>query len=322
MLYTSRPASWASLLLLISLSALVVPNLSKLVVDYRVPLTAKVADLDNPASALGKLTQFKIIGNNSVTQAYKFQKTPNGKFQSITFIINDNSIFKPDNNTKNDQIGFRRNDLLPKYDAKAIEVGKKTYHHSFIFKKGLNNKHGYLIASVEFPKAVSAHIFDLHYGNAFKSENTAGTLSPDANKIKLRDINFETIFSVEMVVNKVFNFAVEIDVSLNLVINLRAFHSIGNDKLAEVVKSTPIKPKNEKAANVAGTGEWHLQMIKEPLPDPKDAEKDRSDIPHKGIQETGIKEQLIQLRNFIEDTTTEPGSTDPDGPTGTSSTSS
>jgi len=211
MIYTSRSASWASLLLLISLSALVVPNLSKVVVDYRVPLSAKVADLDDPASVMGNRTFFKIMGENSVTESYEFQKTPNGKFQSITFKINDKSIFLPDNDPKKAQVGFRRNDLLPKYDPKALEVGKKTYHHSFIFKEGLNKTHGYLLASVEFPKENGAHMFDLHWGNAFRSENIEGKLSPDANKIKLRDINFETLFSVDMVIGKVFNFAVEID---------------------------------------------------------------------------------------------------------------
>ena len=107
MFHTSRTACWPSLMVLISLSALVVPNLSKIVVDYRVPLAAKVADLDNPGSALGKLTQFKIIGENKVTEAYEFQKTPNGKFQSITFKINDKSIFLPDNDPKKAQMGFR-----------------------------------------------------------------------------------------------------------------------------------------------------------------------------------------------------------------------
>ena len=107
MIYTSRSASWASLLLLISLSALVVPNLSKVVVDYRVPLSAKVADLDDPASVMGNRTFFKIMGENSVTESYEFQKTPNGKFQSITFKINDKSIFLPDNDPKKAQVGFR-----------------------------------------------------------------------------------------------------------------------------------------------------------------------------------------------------------------------
>ncbi|PLW18211.1 hypothetical protein PCASD_16953 [Puccinia coronata f. sp. avenae] len=285
---------------------------------YRVPLNAKVADIDNPGSALGKLTQFKIIGSNTVNDAYEFQKTPNGKFQSITFKINDNSIFKPDKNPKNDQVGFRRNDLLPKYDAKAIETKKRTYHHSFIFKKDLDKKHGYLLASVEFPKACQdgAHLYDLHYGTPFKSENVQGTLSPDANKIKLRDINFQTLFSVDMVIGQVFNFAIEIDWDKK---QLRAFHSVGDEKLVEVVKTTPITPKNAKVVNFAGTGEWHLQMIKEPLPNPKDPEKERSDVPHKGIQEKGIKEEIIQLRNFIEDTSTAPGSTDPDGPGGSTS---
>jgi len=259
------------------------------------------------------------MGENSVTESYEFQKTPNGKFQSITFKINDKSIFLPDNDPKKAQVGFRRNDLLPKYDPIALEVGKKTYHHSFIFKEGLNKTHGYLLASVEFPKENGAHMFDLHWGNSFRSENIEGKLSPDANKIKLRDINFETLFSVDMVIGKVFNFAVEIDWDKKI---LRAFHSMGDEKLAEVVKTTPIKFKNEKVANAAGTGEWHLHLIKEPLPDPKVPEKDRGDISNKGIQEKGIKEEFIHLRNFVEDTTKEPGSTDPDGPTESSTTDS
>ncbi|PLW50867.1 hypothetical protein PCASD_01097 [Puccinia coronata f. sp. avenae] len=161
-----------------------------------------------------------------------------------------------------------------------------------------------------------AHLYDLHYGTPFKSENVQGTLSPDANKIKLRDINFQTLFSVDMVIGQVFNFAIEIDWDKK---QLRAFHSVGDEKLVEVVKTTPITPKNAKVVNFAGTGEWHLQMIKEPLPNPKDPEKERSDVPHKGIQEKGIKEEIIQLRNFIEDTSTAPGSTDPDGPGGSTS---
>jgi hypothetical protein len=163
MFYSSSESGCSAplVILFISLSTLVVPSFSQLILDYRVPLNAKVADIDNPGSALGKLTQFKIIGSNTVNDAYEFQKTPNGKFQSITFKINDNSIFKPDKNPKNDQVGFRsvrdalfyhrpgfqhvlindlgflflssRNDLLPKYDAKAIETKKRTYHHVRVF---------------------------------------------------------------------------------------------------------------------------------------------------------------------------------------------
>ncbi|PLW50862.1 hypothetical protein PCASD_01098 [Puccinia coronata f. sp. avenae] len=149
---------------------------------YRVPLNAKVADIDNPGSALGKLTQFKIIGSNTVNDAYEFQKTPNGKFQSITFKINDNSIFKPDKNPKDDQVGFRRNDLLPKYDAKAIETKKRTYHHSFIFKKDLDKKHGYLLASVEFPKAETC----VTCIRAVKSEAAVCTRDPLLNDLSAR----------------------------------------------------------------------------------------------------------------------------------------
>jgi hypothetical protein len=107
MLNFSKSGCGAPLVILVSLLILVVPNFSKIVLDYRIPLNATVADLDNPNSALGKHTQFKITGSNSVNESYEFLKTPNGKFHSITFKINDNSIFKPDKDPKNDQVGFR-----------------------------------------------------------------------------------------------------------------------------------------------------------------------------------------------------------------------
>ncbi|KAI9613771.1 hypothetical protein H4Q26_009618 [Puccinia striiformis f. sp. tritici PST-130] len=312
--HTFSPASRASLFLLVVLSALVEPSFSKIVLDYRIPLTAKVADMADKATALGKLTNATIIGSNKLKDAYAFLPQTGGKFNMVTLKINDKSIFQPDKtNKKNDQVGFRRNDIVPNYDPSKLEVGKKTYHHSFIFDKSLNNKHGYLLASVEFSKAVSTHMYDIHHGTPFDAKNTDGKASADANKIRVRDINFETLFSVEMVIGKVFNFAIEVDVIRLAIASLRVLHSVGDEKLAEVVKSTVITPKNPKVVNVAKTGEWHIQMIKEPLPNPTDKLEERSDVPHKGIQEKGIKEQITMLRNFIEDTTTDAGSTDPDG---------
>ncbi|POW13932.1 hypothetical protein PSTT_03372 [Puccinia striiformis] len=252
------------------------PSFSKIVLDYRIPLTAKVADMADKATALGKLTNATIIGSNKLKDAYAFLPQTGGKFNMVTLKINDKSIFQPDKtNKKNDQVGFRRNDIVPNYDPSKLEVGKKTYHHSFIFDKSLNNKHG-------------THMYDIHHGTPFDAKNTDGKASADANKIRVRDINFETL-------------------------SLRVLHSVGDEKLAEVVKSTVITPKNPKVVNVAKTGEWHIQMIKEPLPNPTDKLEERSDVPHKGIQEKGIKEQITMLRNFIEDTTTDAGSTDPDG---------
>ncbi|KAI9615470.1 hypothetical protein H4Q26_011409 [Puccinia striiformis f. sp. tritici PST-130] len=132
-------------------------------------------------------------------------------------------------------------------------------------------------------------MYDIHHGTPFDAKNTDGKASADANKIRVRDINFETLFSVEMVIGKVFNFAIEVDWTKQ---SLRVLHSVGDEKLAEVVKSTVITPKNPKVVNVAKTGEWHIQMIKEPLPNPTDKLEERSDVPHKGIQERGSKSRL------------------------------
>ncbi|KAA1111198.1 hypothetical protein PGTUg99_001447 [Puccinia graminis f. sp. tritici] len=284
-------ASSASLFLLVVLSALVAPSLSKILLDYRIPPTAKVTDMGDKTTALGKLTKATITGKNSLTEAYQFMKVPKSQFQVVALKINDNSIFK-------DQLGFRRNDIVPEYNAKLFETGTKTYHHSFIFTKGgkLDLKHGYLLASVEFP-------------DAFDSKNTAGTADKDANKIRVRDINFKTLFDVDVKSDVIFNFAIEVDWKAN---SLSVYHSTGDDPLKQVVKPAAIVPTNPKAVKVAGTGEWHIQMIKEPLPNPADPVEKRSDVPHNGIQEKGINESIIALRNFIEDKT----STNPDGPAG------
>ncbi|KAA1103762.1 hypothetical protein PGT21_009358 [Puccinia graminis f. sp. tritici] len=201
-------ASSASLFLLVVLSALVAPSLSKILLDYRIPPTAKVTDMGDKTTALGKLTKATITGKNSLTEAYQFMKVPKSQFQVVALKINDNSIFK-------DQLGFRRNDIVPEYNAKLFETGTKTYHHSFIFTKGgkLDLKHGYLLASVEFPDAVSTHMFDIFHGTQFDSKNTAGTADKDANKIRVRDINFKTLFDVDVKSDVIFNFAIEVDVS-------------------------------------------------------------------------------------------------------------
>ena len=299
---TIYSATRASLLLLVVLSALVAPNFSKIILDYRIPLTAKVADLTVKTTALGKLTKDTIQGTNSLAEAYEFLKPATGKFQQMVLKINDKSIFQ-------DQKGFRRNDIVPVYDPVSIEKDIKTYHHSFIVKKDgkLDLRHGYLLASVEFAKADGTHIYDIHLGTPFKSDNTAGTKSPDADFFRVRDINFKTLFDVKMIPDTIFNFAIEVDWKQN---KLSVYHSTGNDKLKQVVKPTAFVATNEKAKNAAGTGEWHIQMIKEPLPNKADPEKERSDVPHKGIQESNIDESIIHFRNFIEDKTT----TDPDGP--------
>jgi hypothetical protein len=93
-------ASSTSLFLLVVLSALVAPSLSKILLDYRIPPTAKVTDMGDKTTALGKLTKATITGKNSLTEAYQFMKVPKSQFQAVALKINDNSIFK-------DQLGFR-----------------------------------------------------------------------------------------------------------------------------------------------------------------------------------------------------------------------
>jgi hypothetical protein len=56
-------------------------------------------------------------------------------------------------------------------------------------------------------------MYDIFYGTQFDSKNTAGTADKDANKIKVRDINFKTLFDVDVKFDLIYNFAIEVDVS-------------------------------------------------------------------------------------------------------------
>ncbi|MBW0486747.1 hypothetical protein O181_026462 [Austropuccinia psidii MF-1] len=291
------------------------PNLGKAVVDYRIPAGTKVADFDNPKSTLGQNTKFKIIGNNTIQEAVEFLDQPQGIFSSILLKVTDKSIFQPNkNDSSSAQLGFRRTDLLPAYNAATIEKGKKTYHHSFQLMQQLNISHGYLLGSLEYVEADGAHVFDLFHGSDFDSKDTSGKPLPNeqvARSFRVRDINFNTIFSAKAELKIIYNFAIEVDWDKK---TLQVYFSTGNAPLKKVKESVPNVSKNPKASDPAGKCEWHLQLIKQPLPNPNDPEEKRGDIPHRGIQPSNIHEGIVQLRNFVEDTTTEPLDSNPDGP--------
>ncbi|MBW0487809.1 hypothetical protein O181_027524 [Austropuccinia psidii MF-1] len=283
----------------------------EMALDYRIPANARVADLSNKASPVGKLTKALLTGGNKPEDVFEFQKQPKTNFSSIIVKINDKSIFQPNrNDNKSAQVGFRRTDIVVNYDAAKLEKGKKTYHHSIQLPKALNNAHGYLLASVEYAEADGAHIYDIHYGTQFDSKDTSGKAKPEGNNIRVRDVNFQELFSVKADLKTIYNFAIEVDWDKS---TLQVYHSTNDSPLKLVKATSPNVSKNPKAAKPAGKCEWHIQMIKEPLPDPKDPEKDRSDVPHKGIQESGINEEVVHLRDFIEDTTKDPVTLNPDG---------
>ncbi|MBW0473027.1 hypothetical protein O181_012742 [Austropuccinia psidii MF-1] len=292
----------------------VTPSLGKIVVDYRIPASAKVSDFDDPSSALAKNTKFKAIGSNKVDEVVEFEKQPKAPFSSIVFKITDKSIFQPnEKDNSSAQLGFRRTDLLPLYNAPEVEVGKKTYHHSFKLAKPLNISHGYLLGSLEFVAGDGAHMFDIFYGSDFESKETSGKPVPNeqvASSFRVRDINFNPIYSVKAELKTVYNFAIEVDWTKQ---TLQVFFSTDNNPLVKVGNPAPSIPKNPKAAGSTGKNEWHLQLIKMPIPDPKDPEDKRGDVPHKGLQPPITDEEIVQLRNFVEDTTNEAPNPNPDG---------
>ncbi|CAH7676890.1 hypothetical protein PPACK8108_LOCUS11995 [Phakopsora pachyrhizi] len=287
----------------------------EVVSEYRLGKETKSLDFDNESSALRNKTKFLITGSNKPSQVLEILTDKSSNFAMIATKVNDESIFKPDpEDAKQDQLGFRRLDVLPQYDPTTIETGKKAYHHSLMLSKDsmLDLAHSYLLGSVEDPKT-GGHIYDIVLGTDYDAKNTSGKVAPNANKFRVRNMKFADLFTVDAVVGETNNFAIEVDWTKNTV---QAFHSKGSENLKAVSK---VEANDPKAKTVAGTCEWHIQMIKSPLPDPNDTPEQRNDLVHGGIQKSGILESIVQFRNFVEDTSKDPLTANPEGPAATTS---
>ncbi|KAI8457007.1 hypothetical protein BY996DRAFT_8436492 [Phakopsora pachyrhizi] len=297
----------------------------EVVSEYRLGKETKSLDFDNESSALRSKTKFLITGSNKPSQVLEILTDKSSNFAMIATKVNDKSIFKPDpKDAKQDQLGFRRLDVLPQYDPKTIETGKKAYHHSLMLSKDskLDLAHSYLLGSVEDPKVRNisvfflmneelCHIYDIVLGTDYDAKNTSGKVAPNANKFRVRNMKFADLFTVDAVVGETNNFAIEVDWTKNTV---QAFHSKGSENLKAVSK---VEANDPKAKTVAGTCEWHIQMIKSPLPNPNDTPEQRNDLVHRGIQKSGILESIVQFRNFVENTSKDPLTANPEGPAAT-----
>ncbi|KAG0141902.1 hypothetical protein CROQUDRAFT_135903 [Cronartium quercuum f. sp. fusiforme G11] len=259
----------------------------------------------------------KEIGNK-IEDIFKFSKSGKGKFQDMTMKINDKSLFEVGPEGDKKPQAFRRTDVLVKYDAKTIETGVKIYHHSLKLSesKPMNVTHEYKLASLEDPSNGKT-LYYISYGTDFTA--TPSTPGKEASNYQLRDINRKVLITKPASSKKVSNFAIEIDVRNYNKIKFRKCHEFtaktilgyySEDNEPLKAEGTPL-PISAEGAGIFGKCEVHAQLIKFPMPDSKQTLEEINRPDKNGIQPTGIDEEVIHSRYFVEEG---PITTDPDGP--------
>lgn len=261
------------------------------VFDFKLTPDMTTADLDNPSSALSKLITYIVKGAASASQYVSVVN--GGGATELQIQIRDDSIFVPGGDAANAQKGFRRTDVLPAIDKSRALTGVTTFHQTIRLDSSapLVLTHGYLLASIELPSG--DHVWDIMAGSDFDSENTAGNPTSNSQTIRVRDLGGNTLYSVSLSYGQAYNFGITVDWSAN---TLTVYASSGNGALSQVAGPTP---NDLKAASANGQGEYHIQLIKFPLPDPNDPVAQRGDVPHKGIQEPITQEHVSFSNVFV-----------------------
>ncbi|KNZ62361.1 uncharacterized protein VP01_1280g4 [Puccinia sorghi] len=133
------------------------------------------------------------------------------------------------------------------------------------------------------------HIFDIFTGSDFKAEDLSHMPTANSETIRVRDLSTKTLLTLPLKYDQNYNFAVTIDWDKNTL------------AVASSIDSAPLQPQggpmpnDPKAMNpeFKQKGEFHLQLIKMPLPNPKDSITERSDTPHRGVQELITNEHVM-----------------------------
>ncbi|KAG0142852.1 hypothetical protein CROQUDRAFT_97000 [Cronartium quercuum f. sp. fusiforme G11] len=286
---------------------LTISQSSKTLFDFTLNADTKDSDLDNPNSTIGKLIKFVVKGENKTNTDY-LSIHRDGNLTELGITIKNDSIFVPGGDPKNTQFGFRRTDVLPAIDANTTLVGTTAFHASVRANTKLpfNLTHGYLLSSIELSVSfyilklwhylVGDHVFDVFVGSDFNSDDKVPVPTNNSRTIRVRDLTTKVLYSAPFEETKLYNFAVIVDWKANM---LTVWASEGNNDLKMVAGPAMNDPKVIAPDNVL-KGEWHMQLIKFPLPNSLDPIDTRSDVPHHGLQE-GTTEGAFFSRIFVED---------------------
>ncbi|EGG02778.1 uncharacterized protein MELLADRAFT_90680 [Melampsora larici-populina 98AG31] len=137
------------------------------------------------------------------------------------------------------------------------------------------------------------HVFDIVTGVQLEE----GPSDYDPATIRVHTLNNNVLYATPLKDNTLYNFAIAVDWDSN---TLTVYAS--RDDADLILESGPITndPKVIGAEN-AQKGEWHVQLIKFPIPNPEDPPEKQKDTPHYGQQETNIHEGVFFSRMFVED---------------------
>ncbi|KAA1114335.1 hypothetical protein PGT21_004911 [Puccinia graminis f. sp. tritici] len=259
--------------------------------DFALTPDMKTADLDVPKSAVNKLIGYVVKGP-AKPSAYLSILHPSPT--KIQLAIRDDSIFIPGGKPADAQRGFRRTDVNPAIDKTTTLTGVTTWYQTIRLdsKAPLALSHGYLFASIEVP--VSDHIFDIFGGSYFNPKNIYHQPMSNSRTIRVRDFQGKTLLSLPLKYDQNYNFAVTVDWIQN---TLTVYSSIGTDPLKKAVGPMYNDPK-AISPEFKHKGEYHLQLLKYPLPDAKIPAEKRLDVPHFGFQEP-IKQEHVSFSNVF-----------------------
>ncbi|KAH9819659.1 hypothetical protein DFH28DRAFT_956786 [Melampsora americana] len=265
--------------------------------DFKLTSEMKSSDVDDPKSTLSKLIKYVVKGEKKKSEYLSIESKK--KEIELGIEIKDSSIFCPGDKADNCQHGFRRTDVLPSINGNKTFTGTTVFHQSFRFnpKLPINITHGYLLSSIEIPVS-GDHVFDIFAGSDFSSNLTQPSMN-DPKTIRIRDLTTKVLHSIPIKNETLYNTAIAIDWDEN---KLTVYASQGDEELKKVAGPVKNDPKAIKA-DIKTTGEWHVQLIKFPLPNPADPFEKRKDVVHKGLQEKNLHEGVFFSRMFVEDGT-------------------
>ncbi|KAA1088383.1 hypothetical protein PGTUg99_022016 [Puccinia graminis f. sp. tritici] len=138
------------------------------------------------------------------------------------------------------------------------------------------------------------HIFDIFGGSYFNPKNIYHQPMSNSRTIRVRDFQGKTLLSLPLKYDQNYNFAVTVDWIQN---TLTVYSSIGTDPLKKAVGPMYNDPK-AISPEFKHKGEYHLQLLKYPLPDAKIPAEKRLDVPHFGFQEP-IKQEHVSFSNVF-----------------------
>ncbi|KAI5851108.1 hypothetical protein DFP73DRAFT_536001 [Morchella snyderi] len=263
----------------------------KIIFDGRIPVKARLADLDS-ASASPFNAEYVLGAGQKWSDVAEFPRVETSLYdlrsrsKAIEVTINDDSIFAPGGNP---QPGFRRSELLPKPNngTDATVSGHTTFHFSIKDDphRPLNYSHQYELVFIE-TNDYSSHVWTLKTGSAYG----AATLpAPNARTLRLGGSTAggaaeEPLFSVPFRRGGPWhNFAVETDWDKS---TIAVYYSADYAPLRKVVET--------RANDATGKGQAHIGILKLPT-------GPSSDVAHEGYQSPNLNEGLVYGGIFVED---------------------